>query len=86
MRAGEILRLTSTELDLLTTFAESPGQVLTRDVLVEKVLDRKFSPFDRSIDLHISNLRKKLGPQTDGSERIRSVRGSGYLYAWPLQS
>jgi two-component system response regulator CpxR len=85
MRAGEILRLTSTELDLLTTFAESPGQVLTRDVLVEKVLDRKFSPFDRSIDLHISNLRKKLGPQSDGTERIRSVRGYGYLYAWPLR-
>jgi two-component system response regulator CpxR len=86
MKAGEILRLTSTELDLLTMFAESPGQVLTREVLVEKVLDRKFSPFDRSIDIHISNLRKKLGPQSDGSDRIRSVRGYGYLYAWPLQS
>jgi two-component system response regulator CpxR len=85
-KAGEILRLTSTELDLLTIFAESPGQVLTREVLVEKVLGRKFSPFDRSIDLHISNLRKKLGQQSDGSDRIRSVRGYGYLYAWPLQS
>jgi two-component system response regulator CpxR len=72
-------------LDLLRIFVESPGQVLTREALFEKVLDRKFSPFDRSIDLHISNLRKKLGPQTDGSDRIRSVRGYGYLYAWPLQ-
>jgi DNA-binding response OmpR family regulator len=52
-------------------------------VLVESVLDRKFSPFDRSIDLHVSNLRRKLGPHPDGSERIRSVRGVGYLYAWP---
>jgi two-component system response regulator CpxR len=84
-KAGNTLRLTSAELDLLRIFVESPGQVLTREALVEKVLDRKFSPFDRSIDLHISNLRKKLGPQSDGSDRIRSVRGYGYLYAWPLQ-
>jgi len=52
--------------------------------LVERVLGRKFSPFDRSIDLHVSNLRQKLGPQTNGAERIRSVRGVGYVYAWPL--
>src|SRR6266478_3613780 len=50
----------------------------------ERVLGRKFSPFDRSIDLHVSNLRQKLGPQTNGAERIRSVRGIGYLYVWPL--
>jgi DNA-binding response OmpR family regulator len=85
-RAGETLRLTSAEFDLLRAFFEAPGQVLTREALVENVLDRKFSPFDRSIDLHISNLRRKLGPQSDGSERIRSVRGIGYLYAWPLQN
>ncbi len=64
-------------------FGEFPGQVLTRDRLVERVLDRKFSPFDRSIDFHITNLRRKLGPQPDGGERIRSVRAIGYLYAWP---
>src|ERR1700676_1328592 len=84
-RAGEPLRLTSAEFDLLRAFFEAPGQVLTRESLVESVLDRKFSPFDRSIDLHISNLRRKLGPQRDGAERIRSVRGIGYLYAWPMQ-
>jgi DNA-binding response OmpR family regulator len=84
-RAGEPLKLTSAEFDLLRAFLEAPGQVLTREALVENVLDRKFSPFDRSIDLHISNLRRKLGPQGDGAERIRSVRGVGYLYAWPLQ-
>jgi DNA-binding response OmpR family regulator len=83
--AGKPLRLTSAEFDLLRTFFEAPGQVLTREALVENVLDRNFSPFDRSIDLHISNLRRKLGPQSDGAERIRSVRGIGYLYAWPLQ-
>jgi DNA-binding response OmpR family regulator len=77
------LNLTSAEFEMLHMFFEFPGQVLTRDKLVERVLDRKFSPFDRSIDFHITNLRRKLGPQPDGSERIRSVRGSGYLYAWP---
>ena len=83
-RSGELLKVTSAEFDLLRIFVESPGMVLTREALVEKVLDRKFSAFDRSIDLHISNLRRKLGPRVDGSERIRSVRGIGYLYAWPL--
>jgi DNA-binding response OmpR family regulator len=82
-RAGEVLRLTSAEYDILRLLVASPGQVLTRERLVEEVLDRKFSPFDRSIDLHISNLRKKLGPHPDGTERIRSIRGIGYLYAWP---
>ncbi len=82
-RDGLELKLTSAEFDLLRQFLDAAGQVLTREILVENVLDRKFSPFDRSIDLHISNLRRKLGPQKDGSERIRSVRGSGYLYAWP---
>lgn len=83
-KAGQPLKLTSAEFDLLRAFFESPGQVLTREALVENVLDRKFSPFDRSIDLHISNLRRKLGPQGDGADRIRSGRGIGYLYAWPM--
>jgi two-component system response regulator CpxR len=84
-KAGQPMKLTSAEFDLLRAFLEAPGQVLTREKLVESVLDRKFSPFDRSIDLHISNLRRKLGPQKDGGERIRSVRGIGYLYSWPPQ-
>jgi two-component system response regulator CpxR len=82
-KASGPLNLTSAEFELLHMFIEFPGQVLTRDRLVERVLDRKFSPFDRSIDFHITNLRRKLGPQPDGGERIRSVRGIGYLYAWP---
>jgi DNA-binding response OmpR family regulator len=82
-RSGEPIRLTSAEYDLARLFLENPGQVLTRESLVEKILGRQFSPFDRSIDLHVSNLRKKLGPQPDGSARIRSIRGTGYLYAWP---
>jgi DNA-binding response OmpR family regulator len=83
LKAGASLNLTSAEFELLHMLVEFPGQVLTRDKLVERVLDRKFSPFDRSIDFHITNLRRKLGPQPDGGERIRSVRGIGYLYAWP---
>jgi len=83
-RDGQEVKLTSAEFDLLRQFLDSAGKVLTREMLVENVLDRRFSPFDRSIDLHISNLRRKLGPQKDGSDRIRSVRGTGYLYAWPI--
>src|SRR6266849_716513 len=85
-KAGEPLNLTSAEFDLLHMFFEAPGQVLTRDKLVERVLGRKFSPFDRSIDFHVTNLRRKLGAQQNGTERIRSVRGTGYLYAWPNES
>ena len=82
-RNGVEVKLTSAEFELLQRFLLAAGKVLTREVLTESVLERKFSPFDRSIDLHISNLRRKLGAQKDGTERIRSVRGSGYLYAWP---
>jgi two-component system response regulator CpxR len=71
-KAGEPLNLTSAEFNLLHK-------------LVERVLGRKFSPFDRSIDFHITNLRRKLGTQPNGAERIRSVRGTGYLYAWPKE-
>src|ERR1700732_2689565 len=81
--AGGPLNLTSAEFELLHMFFEFPGKVLTRDKLVERVLERKFSPFDRSIDFHITNLRRKLGPQPDGGDRIRRVRAIGYLYAWP---
>ena len=61
------------------------GQVVTREILVQDVLGRVFSPFDRSIDTHVSNLRRKLGLHPDGTERIKGVRGVGYLYAIPRQ-
>jgi two-component system response regulator CpxR len=78
---GSPIDLTSTEFDLLVTLVKSSGRVLSRKDLVRTVLDREFSPFDRSIDVHISNLRKKLGALPDGIERIRSVRNVGYLYS-----
>jgi DNA-binding response OmpR family regulator len=79
---GEEISLTTVEFDLLERFVRSPGKVLSREELVRTVLGREFSPFDRSIDVHVSNLRKKLGLRLDGSERIKGVRGIGYLYVF----
>ena len=73
------LHLTSVEFTLLEAFLREPGRILAREQLTESVLGRKLGPFDRVIDVHVSNLRKKLGG-TDGGQRIRAVRGSGYLF------
>jgi len=59
------------------------GRVVGREKLVEQVLGRQYSPYDRSIDVHVSNLRKKLGHKVGSMERIKSVRQVGYLYALP---
>jgi len=72
------VNLTSVEFTLLETLLLDAGRVLTREHLTETVLGRKLGPFDRVIDVHVSNLRKKLGPAQSG-ERIKAVRGSGYL-------
>ena len=56
------------------------SSIVTRDELSKDVLGRNSSPYDRSIDMHISNLRKKLGPRADGTERIKTVRSVGYIY------
>src|SRR6202035_3466013 len=82
-RSGEIIELTTTEFDLLEVLMKASGRVLPRKDLFRKGLDRDFSPFDRCVDVHIGNLRRKLGPLPDGTERIRTVRGVGYLYAQP---
>jgi len=82
-RSGSPLDLTTVEFDLLEVFLKSAGLVLSREEMVPAVLGREFSPFDRSIDTHVSNLRKKLGSLPDGSERIKGVRGIGYLYVAP---
>jgi two-component system response regulator CpxR len=68
------------EFDLLSLFLRSAGVVLQREELARQVLGRDLAPFDRSIDVHVSNLRRKLGPHPDGSERIKAIRGIGYLY------
>lgn len=74
------VELTSAEFELLALFFKAPGQVIAREELVKSALGRELEPSDRSLDVHISNLRKKLGPFDDGSERIRAVRNVGYVY------
>lgn len=73
------LHLTSAEFTLLEVFMREPGRILSREQLTEAVLGRKLGSFDRVIDVHVSNLRKKLGA-AQGGQRIKAVRGSGYLF------
>ena len=77
---GVELPLTSVEFELLAALLREAGKVMRKEDLSEKVLERRLSPFDRSLDMHISNLRKKLGPRSDGSERIKTIRSVGYIY------
>jgi two-component system response regulator CpxR len=84
-RAGEIVELTVVEYSLLERLINAPGRILEREELVREVLHRNLSPFDRSLDTHVSNLRKKLGHQVNGVERIKTVRSVGYIYALPEQ-
>lgn len=79
-RNEERIELTAVEFSLLQMLLKQPGQVASRDDLAETVLGRKLELFDRSIDVHVSSLRKKLGRLPDGRERISSVRGVGYQY------
>jgi two-component system, OmpR family, response regulator CpxR len=79
-RGGEPVDLTTVEFDLLERFVRSAGHVLSREDLMTTVLGRPFLPYDRGIDNHVSNLRKKLGPSRDGGDRIKSIRGIGYQY------
>ena len=74
-----LVELTGVEFTLLEVLLQHVGQVVTREQLTEIVLGRKLGPFDRVIDVHVSNIRKKLGAN-HGSERIKAIRGSGYLF------
>ncbi len=82
-RGGEEVVLTSIEFDLLSSLVKDAGKVVKKEDLSENVLERGLSPFDRSLDMHLSNLRKKLGPRDDGSERIKTIRSVGYIYTLP---
>ena len=77
---GELLDLTSTEFDLLKLLVSNAGALVSRERISEECLGKKLQPFDRSIDMHLSNVRKKLGCYNDNKERIKTVRGSGYQY------
>jgi len=85
-RAGDTVELTNVEYEILVMLLTSAGRVVTREDLVRTVLGREMSVFDRSIDMHISHLRKKLGHRAGGAERIRTVRGVGYIYARPSEA
>ena len=85
IKTGEDLVLTSVEFDLLKELLKQAGKIVKKENLSERVLERKLSPFDRSLDMHISNLRKKLGSRADESERIKTVRSVGYIYTLPNQ-
>jgi DNA-binding response OmpR family regulator len=75
------LDLTSVEFDLLRALMEAPGQILTREYLSETVLDRTFSPFDRSLDTHVCHLRRKLDEVAKLGDRIKTIRSVGYQLA-----
>jgi DNA-binding response OmpR family regulator len=83
---GRAVELTTAEFDLLAALAGDAGQVISRESLVQHILGREFSPFDRSINTHVYNLRRKLGPRPDGNARIVGIRGIGYLYACSSKS
>ncbi len=80
-REGEPVDLTSVEFALLEALMRAAGQVVTREHLAQTVLGRRFMPSDRSMDVHVSKIRRKLGD--DDNERIKTIRGVGYVFTRP---
>jgi DNA-binding response OmpR family regulator len=83
---GNPVTLTSGEFDLLCAFVERPNRVLSRDVLMNSLHGREAGPFDRSIDMQIGRLRRKIESAPEQPELIKSVRGAGYLFVPPVES
>jgi DNA-binding response OmpR family regulator len=77
------LVLTPVEFDLLASLAKAKGRVKSREALLDEIRDRNYDVFDRSIDVHISSLRKKLGDDAKEPKFIRTVRSAGYMMAVP---
>ncbi|HEX6005051.1 MAG TPA: response regulator [Burkholderiales bacterium] len=77
---GEEVPLTAMEYELLKTFVEHPNKVLTRDQILTLTRNREWEPFDRSIDIRIARLRRKIEPDPDRPQAIRTVRGAGYMF------
>jgi two-component system phosphate regulon response regulator OmpR len=78
--AGAEVPLTAMEFDLLKAFVEHPNQVMSRDRLLTLSRDRSWEPFDRSIDIRITRLRRKIEADPERPQVIRTVRGAGYVY------
>ncbi|MCY6383577.1 response regulator [Hoeflea prorocentri] len=79
-KEGEEVALTAMEFNLLKAFAENKGRVLNRDQILEQAHDRSWDPFDRSIDIRISRLRRKIERNPEKPAIIKTVRGIGYVY------
>ena len=77
---NKYIELTGTEFQVLLKFLENGGKIISRDTLSETVLGKEFIPLARSIDVHVSNLRKKLPPRSDGLPWIKTLRSKGYLF------
>lgn len=82
-RAGELVELTPIEYALLEKLLKGSGRVVSREELAKDVLHRNLSPFDRSLDTHVANVRRKLGHEVNGLERIKTIRSVGYIYSVP---
>ena len=83
---GKEVHLTAAEFQLLTILAANANQVLGRERLLEIVADRKWQPYDRTIDQHISRLRRKLEKDPKQPQLIKSIRGRGYVFTVPVAS
>jgi two-component system, OmpR family, response regulator len=81
---GQDVPLTTGEFDLLCAFAQHPGRVLSRDFLLEQTRGREAAPFDRTIDVQVGRLRKKLEADAEDPQIIKSVRGAGYILVPPV--
>ena len=84
VRVGGVpIELTSVEFSLLEVLIRLAGQIVSREELSQQALGRELSAYDRSIDVHVSSLRRKLGAVSEENERIKTVRGIGYFYTRP---
>ncbi|MEC6815514.1 response regulator [Photobacterium toruni] len=75
----QLIEMTGTELALLSYFVQHPGKIIAKEELSLEVLGKRLAQFDRAIDMHVSNLRKKLPIRSDGKPLIKTLRGKGYL-------
>jgi two-component system OmpR family response regulator len=82
---GQEVRLTGGEFDLLAVFVTNPSQVLNRDRLLDLTRNREAGPFDRTIDVQVGRLRRKLGDDPQSARLIKTVRGGGYIFSAPVE-
>jgi two-component system response regulator CpxR len=86
LQNGEKVELTDVEFALLEALMRSPGKVVSREEISEEVLGRKFHPFDRSLDMHVSRLRRKLSEKGAAEDLVKTIRGAGYQLAVSLDA